>query len=353
MTKAWRISAIAVALLLPATLVACGKKEEAVVQPPRAVRVASVQVRPLSAALTTSGVLTSREEAAVASEISGYRVSKVHVDQGDWVKQGQPLVQLDDTLLRSQIDAQRVAAERADREAARVKGLDNQGVLSQEDIENRRFQARAAHANLNDLLVRQSRMTIRAPVGGRVLERTVRPGDLSGGAATPMLRLARGGLIEAAAEVPEADLFRLRAGTAASVILPDGTRMSGTVRLVSPEVDAQTKLGQVRVSLPVSPLLRPGGFARVEFAGLVRTAPVVPEKAVTFDAEGAFVMTVDADNKVHRAAVKTGSRAGGYVELLEGPPAGARVITSGSSFVLEGDTVRPAAEAQPATKAAS
>jgi HlyD family secretion protein len=91
----------------------------------------------------------------------------------------------------------------------------------------------------------------------------------------------------------------------------------------------------------------------VEFAGLSRTAPVVPEKAVTFDAEGAFVMTVNADNKVSRAAVKTGARAGGYVELLQGPPPGSRVITSGSSFVLEGDTVRPTADAPALTKAAS
>jgi HlyD family secretion protein len=200
MKQAARVGAIVMALLLPAAVAACGKKEVATVQPPRTVRVTSVQVRPMTAALTTSGVLTPREEAAVASELSGYRVATVHVDQGAWVKQGQPLVQLDDTLLRSQIEAQRVAAERADREAARVQGLDNQGVLSQEDIENRRFQARAARANLNDLLVRQSRMTIRAPVGGVVLERTVRPGDLSGGAAAPMFRLARGGLIEAAAE---------------------------------------------------------------------------------------------------------------------------------------------------------
>jgi HlyD family secretion protein len=353
MKQAARVGAIVMALLLPAAVAACGKKEVATVQPPRTVRVTSVQVRPMTAALTTSGVLTPREEAAVASELSGYRVATVHVDQGAWVKQGQPLVQLDDTLLRSQIEAQRVAAERADREAARVQGLDNQGVLSQEDIENRRFQARAARANLNDLLVRQSRMTIRAPVGGVVLERTVRPGDLSGGAAAPMFRLARGGLIEAAAEVPEADLFRLRPGAAASVVLPDGSRLTGTVRLVSPEVDQQTKLGQVRVLLPVSPLLRSGGFARVEFAGLSRTAPVVPEKAVTFDAEGAFVMTVNADNKVSRAAVKTGARAGGYVELLQGPPPGSRVITSGSSFVLEGDTVRPTADAPALTKAAS
>ncbi|MFM9598017.1 biotin/lipoyl-binding protein, partial [Streptomyces scabiei] len=78
--------------------------------------------------LTASGLLVSREEAAVASELSGYRVAEVLVDEGAWVKKGQPLARLDDTLLKAQIDQQvanvqqqEVAAERAHAEADRVK----------------------------------------------------------------------------------------------------------------------------------------------------------------------------------------------------------------------------------------
>src|SRR3546814_15623513 len=81
---------------------------------------------------------------------------------------------------------QKVAAEKAQAEANRVEGLDNKGVLSQEAIEQRRLAANsanaaaaAAQAQLNDLLVRQRRLVIRAPRSGRILERTVRPGDTS------------------------------------------------------------------------------------------------------------------------------------------------------------------------------
>jgi len=306
--------------------------------------VARVELRPLTATLTASGLLVSREEAAVTSELSGYRVAKVYVDQGAYVKQGQPLVQLDDALLRSQVETQRIAAEKAEAEARRVADLDGKGVLSQEDIDSRRYQARSARASYNDLLLRQSRMTIRAPVGGLVLERTVRPGDLSGGAAAPMFRIARDSLVEVAAEVPESQLGRIRAGDTATVTLPDGGRLSGKVRLVSPEVNQQTKLGTVRVSLPVSSALRPGGYARADFANLSRPALVAPDRAVIFDAEGAYVMSVDAANKVHRVGVKTGSRVNGLVELVQGPAAGARVLTTGATFVLEGDTVKPLAD---------
>src|SRR3546814_3021428 len=85
------------------------------------------------------------------------------------------------TLLRSQIAQsramlaeQKVAAEKAQAEANRVEGLDNKGVLSQEAIEQRRLAANsanaavaAAQAQLNDLLVRQRRLVIRAPRSDR------------------------------------------------------------------------------------------------------------------------------------------------------------------------------------------
>ncbi len=340
MTYPRLLAAAALAAVAGLSLQGCNKPEPAATaQAARAVRVARVELQPLNGMLTASGLLVSREEAALASELAGYRVAKVLVDQGAWVREGQPMVQLDDTLLRSQIATQQVAAERAESEAERVADLDGKGVLSQEDIDARRFAARSARASLNDLKVRQSRMIIRAPVGGLVLERTVRPGDLSGG--TPMFRLARGGQVEVAAEVPEGALGRLRAGQTATVTLPDGGQVTGRVRLISPEVDQQSKLGVARVTLPVSPKLRPGGYAQVVFRDVDRPALVAPEKAVNYDADGAYVMVVDNADRVRRVTVKTGARAQGFVELLQGPAAGARVLLTGATFVLEGDKVKP------------
>jgi HlyD family secretion protein len=355
----FHILASAGALILAAgALGACQPAPKASAEaPPRAVRVARVDARPLAGALTISGVMVPREEAAVTSELSGYRVVKVFVDQGDWVKEGQPLAQLDDTLLRAQIaeqtavvTQQSLSAERADSQAKDVEGLDNKGVLSQEDIDTRRFQARSAHAaaiaawaQLNDLKTRQARLTLRAPVSGRVLARYVRPGDLPAGAASgqPLFRIARDGLIEIDAEVPEADLSKLKPGQAAEVTLPDGGHVSGQVRLISPEVDQQTKLGHARILLPLRPDLRPGGYAYARLPDIATAGLVAPDRAVSYDADGAAVFVVDPANRVHRVAVRTGQRAGGFVELLQGPPSGSRVLVTGSSFVLDGDRVTP------------
>jgi HlyD family secretion protein len=336
-------------------LSACSKKEEpAAANPSLTVSVAQVQVRPVAGGLSVSGLLIPREEAAVSPELSGYRVAQVLADEGDMVQRGQPLARLDDALLRSQIDQsratlaqQQVAAERSEAEAGRVAGLDNQGVLSEEAIAERRLAARSARAavavaeaQLRDLLTRQARMTVTAPVSGRVLERTVRPGD-SSSPGTAMFRILRDNLIELDAEIPEADLAKVQVGSRATVQLPSGAEVQGVVRIVSPRVDENTKLGRARLTLPVRSDLRPGGFARALFSQGDRPVTAVPEAAIRYDADGASVMVVSSDNRVRRVAIRTGVRGGGWVELLEGPPPGARVALGGSAFVLDGDLVQP------------
>ena len=321
---------------------------------PLTVSVTPVRVATLRGAVTASGLLIPKLEAAVSTELNGYRVAQVFVDQDAQVAMGQPLARLDDTLLRAQIaqqqalvDAQKVGSERSLAEAQRVAGLDNQGVLPQEQIVERRLAARsagagvaAAQAQLNDLLTRERMMTVRAPVGGLVLERTVRPGDIASPTMV-MYRIAAGDVVELNAEVAEGDLAGIRPGDHASVTLPDGSTVDGVVRVVSPEVDATTKLGHVRITLPRRVDLRIGGYGKATFTTSGRTATVIPEGALRFDADGASVMTLGPGDRVHRVPVRTGARADGLVEVLSGPPPGARVLLGGGAFVLDGDLVRP------------
>ena len=321
--------------------------------PARTVSVTTVTARSLAGGLTASGLLVSREEAAVYPQITGYPVAKVLVEAGARVAKGQPLALLDDSLLRAQIDQtvalvaqQQVAADQAAEQAQRIEGLEGQGVLSVEQMDQRRFQARGAkaalaaqQAQLSDLKVRDARMVIRAPVAGLVLERDVRPGDIAAQGSTPMFRMARDSLVELSADTPEAALSGVRVGDPVQVTLSDGTTLAGAVRLIQPDIDANTKLGKVLVRLPVRDDLRPGGFASAVFAAGGRPAPSVPETAIRYDADGASVMVVGDDDRVSEAPVKTGAHAGGYVALVQGPPIGARVLQAAASFVLPGDKI--------------
>lgn len=361
------ISLLIVPLIGALALAGCRKPPETVTeaQRARAVTVVRIEPRPVVGSLAASGDLVPREEAAVLPEVNGYRVARVLADVGQYVRAGQTLVQLDGALIQAQVQqAEALAAQaeaqalQAEDQAARVKGLDASGVLSQEQIEQRRFQARAARAtaraqaaNLSDLKTRSAKLAVTAPVSGLILEKNVRPGDLSGTATAPWFRIARDGQVELSADLSEDDLARVRPGQTARVTLPSGAIVDGRVRLLSPQIDPQTKLGEVRISLPVRPDIRAGGFARAVFADASASVLAVPETAIRYDADGAGVMVVGPDNRVRRVLVRTGARGGGLVQLERGPPAGTRIVAAAASLFLDGDLVRPS-EA-PAAKAAA
>jgi HlyD family secretion protein len=218
-------------------------------------------------------------------------------------------------------------------------------VLSREAIETRRFAVRtsraavaATQAQLDDLLVRENHLQIRAPSDGVILERTVRPGDTSS-TGSAMFRMARDSLIELYAEMPEADVAGIFPGDPAEVALASGRRLAGLVRLIGERVDTQTGLVIARIALPRDPELRQGGFAEARFTRSFSVL-AVPEAAVHFDADGASVEMIDRNQRIKRMAVRTGRRAQGLVEIVRGPGEGSRVAVKGSAFVLDGDKVQ-------------
>ncbi len=363
------IAAIAGAGVLSLGLHACGQKpapaEEAeataAVEPGglQAMRVIRVEKRGLSDEIVATGRLVVREEAAVGSELTGYRVSHVYVDEGDWVKLGQAMAQLDDTLLKAQIAqaeatllTQKATLDFRRSQLARAEALSKEGAVSQAQLDQSRMEAAsseaaymASQANVEEMKVRQSRMTLRAPVAGTVLQRNIRPGEISSVGAAPYFRIARDGLIELDAELPDAKLSQIKEGAPAVVVLATGKTINGKVRFVSPRVDVNTSLGRARIQLPFDPSLRPGGFAEARFGSTNADGVVaVLASAIRYEAGGPSIMLVDDSNRVKQTPVKLGKRTGDYVELIDGPPAGSRVLAVGSSFTLDGDTIKPVEE---------
>lgn len=360
------VAAVTGAGLMMLTLHSCGQKpapaEEAAAGTAtgaagsgQAMRVTRVETRDLADEFVASGRLVVREEAAVGSELPGYRVAAVYVDEGDWVKQGQAMAKLDDALLQAQI-AQAVATLATQQasldfkasQLARAESLEQEGAFSKELLEQRRMETASAkaalaasQASVNEMKVREARMTLRAPVAGMVLQRAIRPGDISGGATTPYFRIARDGLIELDAELPDSKLALLKEGNAASVKLSTGEVIQGKIRFISPRVDQNTSLGRARIQLPFDKALRPGSFAEARFGSSSSGVISVPASAVRYEAGGASVMLVSENNSVKQVPVKLGERAGDYVQLIEGPPAGSRVLAIGSSFTLDGDVIQP------------
>ena len=107
--KSIRIAAVGLAAAL--ALASCAQKAaESAKEQARSVSVVTVASREIQGGLAASGALVPREDVAIFPQITGYRVAKVLVDVGSWVRTGQTLVQLDDILLRAQLAQQEALA---------------------------------------------------------------------------------------------------------------------------------------------------------------------------------------------------------------------------------------------------
>ena len=334
---------------------------------PRAARVTKVETRALSANMTANGVLTPVELVSITSDLPGVLVRRVGADTGAVVKAGQVLVELDGAVLdaqiaqvRAKVAQQSVAVRQAQQESARSAKLKGKQVIADEAIAARGFRAASASAGLQmaqaelaELTLRRQRMALRTPVSGVVVERNVAVGDLTGSSPRPMLTVVPFGGTQLKVEVPETRLGELAPGTPATIALADGRRFSGKVSRIGGKVQSGTALAEVFVSLG-APLtasnmpLRVGMSGTAEFALGAGSVAAVPEKALIYDSAGASVMVLGDNNRTRKIKVVTGTRANGYVQLVEGPPAGTTVLLGAGAFVADGDAVAPVAADQAA-----
>ena len=124
-----------------------------------------------------------------------------------------------------------------------------------------------------------------------------------------------------------------------------GATVEGTVRMVAPTVDPQTRNALVYVDLPANPDIRAGMFARGDFALGEGQALTVPQEAVVVRDGFFYVFVVDGQQRVQQRKVQPGRRVADRVEITAGLDAGAAVAVRGAGFLNDGDVVRVANDA--------
>ena len=330
------------------------------------VTVAVARQEALPRVVQATGTVSAFEEVPVASETGGLTAVRVLAEEGQFVRKGQPLVQMNDTVLRAQlaqataqVASARATLNEADRNLARARELAAEGFLSQAGLDQRVSAQQTAAANLQaaqaavqEVTARLAQAVVRAPVSGQIVSRTVVVGQIVQPGAE-LFRMSRAGALEMDAQVPETELPLLRAGMSARVSAEQAGETTGVIRVVTPEVDPRTRLGVARISLPAGSGFRPGYFARAAIDAGAAPAVVVPASAVVYRDGDAGVFVVGGDGRARFREVQTGVRSGANVALTSGVNAGERVAVQGAGFLVDGDLVRVDAGAAPATAPAA
>jgi RND family efflux transporter MFP subunit len=342
---------VAVALILAACGGGDAGKDEAPAASRQTVTVATAAETNLPRVVSASGTVAAWEEVPVGAEAGGLVATGVFADEGQYVRQGQPLVQLNDALLRAQLRQQEAGVQTAeanlardDAALARSQELKERGFLSQASLDTALANQRAsaanlasAHASLSQTRTQLNQTTVRAPVSGLIASRSVTRGQIVE-AGRELFRMVRDGRLELEAQVPETDIPLIRAGMTAAVSSDQAGETSGTVRIVTPEVSAETRLGLARITLSPGSGLRPGMFARASIAAGSQPGVTVPTAAVLYRENRAGVFVLQTDGTVRFTQVTVAGRDDQRTSIT-GVQAGARVVVQGAGFLNEGDRV--------------
>ena len=133
---------------------------------------------------------------------------------------------------------------------------------------------------------------------------------------------------------------------------PDGTSTYGVLRRLPAQIDPTRRTGIARFTLDGNPSVKAGVFLTGAATASNRGVNAIPASSVIYGPEGASVFVLRSDNTVRKASVVLGGRQGQLVEIISGPQLGSIIVTSGSSFLAEGEKVNPirvVPTAQPAT----
>jgi membrane fusion protein (multidrug efflux system) len=312
---------------------------------PAAVEVGRAEALTLTDDVQAVGSLKASQGVMLRPEVSG-RIARLGFAEGQRVRRGQLLVQLDDTLQQAQLKQAEAQASIARTNLQRSRELLGQGFVSQSAVDQNAAALQVAEAQVALAQAQLQRMKVVAPFDGTAGLKLVDMGDyVKDGADIVNIEDLSSLTVQFA--LPERYIDRLRPGQPMDVALDalPGRSFKGRVTAVDSLVDPNGRALQV-VAAVANPgaLLKPGMFARPRVVFAVREgAVVVPEEAlVPVGAKQFLFKVVDgADGKKvsQRIEAKIGIRMPGKVEILEGVKPGDTLVTAGHSRLMRGDAV--------------
>jgi len=367
-------------------LVACSSEKPPVQQAAPEVGVISVAPRPVPYSASFVAQTESSRQVEIVARVAGF-LDRIAYAEGDFVKEGQLLFQIDPKPFKAQLDAAQGALEAqkarmntAEATLRRVKPLAEQNALSQADLDRATgdFEVAMAAVHTAFAKVREAELnleyaTIRSPVSGSAGRALQREGAYVGGAVetAKLTYVAALDPIWVTFSISQNQSSKLREMIDKKLITPPandnyeielilpGDKVypyRGKINFADPSFSQETGSFMVRASVPNPKKdLRPGMFVTVNMHGAVRpSAVVIPQLALQQGAKGHFVLVANAQDKVDIRPVTVGTYASDNEIVIEhGLQAGDRVIVDGFARLAPNAPVKPvpAGAAKPAAAA--
>lgn len=311
---------------------------------PVPVEVGQVEGARLEDDLQAVGSLRARQAVMLRPEVSG-RIKAMAFRDGQRVRRGQVLVQLDDTLQQAQLQQAEAQAQIARTNLHRSRELLAQNFVSQSAVDQNAAALEVAEAQVALARAHWQRMRIVAPFDGVVGIGLVDLGDYVKDGAD-LVNIEDISVVQVDLRLPERASARIRPGQAVEVTLDalPGRTFDARVEATDAQLDANGRSLLVRARLAqADAALRTGMFARARIVFAAREqALMVPEEALVPLGGKQYLIKLVASPQglvSQRIEARLGLRLPGKVEILEGLAAGDTVVTAGHARLLRADGV--------------
>jgi membrane fusion protein, multidrug efflux system len=343
------------------TLVGFGKQMQALGPPPESVNSARVIKQDWEQTLSAVATVVSSKGVALSNEAPGV-VSKLQFESGSKVKQGQPLVELDSSVERAQLESLEARLQLAKQSLERTRTLLGGGVSTQSEFDTQDSAVKGLAADVKGLQAQIERKTVRAPFDGRLGIRAVNLGQyLTPGTTLTILESTDSVFVDFT--LPQTALDQIQVGRHVRVrATPTSPPLAeGSISAFDSSMNAVTRTLKVRASVPnAKSLLRTGMFVNVEVLLPEYTAVLaVPATAVVHAAYGDSVFLIESKAADAAAAapeaaapeagpapqiarqqfVRLGAARGDFVAVLDGVSEGQEVVSAGAFKLRNGSPI--------------
>ncbi len=316
------------------------------------VKICKVFYQPLTDKLVLPGTVAPYEEIDLASKMPG-TIEWIGPREGDRVKKGEKVLQLDVESAQARLLQARAAREQTDLKFKRVNELYGQGVATKDQLDDARTTLQAADAAVTAAEVAVNDGTLFSPIDGILDRRPVDPGEhiREGDVVMKIVDIDR---VKILLNVPEKDILTIHTGQDVTVQFSNGAAhtFKGRVEYAAVMADAATRTYPVKAVVDNKEgLLRPGMIVRAMAPRRQLDKAIALPFFTILDREKGKSVFVVEDGIAHERAIATGIVQGGQVEIVSGLKEGDSLVVVGHRNLVDGQKVAISADVTDMAKA--
>jgi RND family efflux transporter MFP subunit len=290
------------------------------------------------------GIVKAENLTAISSEITG-RITKIIPKEGDQVKKGQPLVEIDLEYLEKQMEELKVSLQLASTVFERQSRLWNQNIGSELQFLEAKNNKERIEKSIQSLEIQLKKSIIYAPINGVIEKVITKVGEFAAPGA-PILQVLNNNSLTVEANVPENYLKSIRRGDEVDIIFPVlGEKVVGKVNLIGRQIDPSNRTFTVELQIGYQPLLKPNLLAFIYINDFtVKDAVSIPLELIQQEVGGEnFIFVLDTSeykNVAKKISITTGKSFGGKTLIETGLEGNEILIAEGSRGLANGQEVR-------------